>query len=575
MSKFGLLFVTLVVVCLLPTPHSIVVSQEVAAQDEETNLRSLQFQAVELNQASWAHWGPRKDRFSSWTNHSNRLIPVFSFGLKLNPVRGKKSLYRDEAKIKSLYGYLPEGTFNPEAKYFDQTDIYQLHQQARSKGKKHIILFVFDGMDWQTLQAAAIYRDKQVNYSKGKGRGIAFQDYKNGQPNFGFCVTSPHNGDTKTDVDSQVVLVPGTERRGGFSFQLGGSFPWDRLVDAQYLTGQRRTMRHAYTDSAASATSLNAGVKTFNGSINIAPDGKQITTLAHELQKDGFGIGVISSVPISHATPACVYSHNVTRSDYQDLTRDLLGLKSVAHREQPLPGVDVLIGGGWGEMSKEDNRQGINFVPGNKYLAKQDLDQIDVANDGKYVVVQRMEGTDGSKALAEAANEAAENKQRLFGFFGTGGGHLPYATADGGYDPTRGVSRADRYDEGTIKENPTLAEMTAAALTVLEKNETGFYLMVESGDVDWANHNNNIDDSIGAVFSGEAAFQVATDWVDANSNWDESCVVVTADHGHYFVLDDPRGLTGELEPMPEAEFKKAREEKQARDRAKEKAKENK
>ena len=42
--------------------------------------------------------------------------------------------------------------------------------------------------------------------------------------------------------------------------------------------------------------------------------------------------------------------------------------------------------------------------------------------------------------------------------------------------------------------------MTEAAISVLEQNERGFWLMVEAGDVDWANHNNNIDDSIGAVF---------------------------------------------------------------------------
>lgn len=49
-----------------------------------------------------------------------------------------------------------------------------------------------------------------------------------------------------------------------------------------------------------------------------------------------------------------------------------------------------------------------------------------------------------------------------------------------------------------ITENPTPAEMTTAALTVLQKREKGFWLMVEAGDVDWANHDNNIDTSIGA-----------------------------------------------------------------------------
>ena len=58
--------------------------------------------------------------------------------------------------------------------------------------------------------------------------------------------------------------------------------------------------------------------------------------------------------------------------------------------------------------------------------------------------------------------------------------------------------------------------------------------MVESGDVDWANHDDNLDNSIGAVNSGDAAVKVITDWVEKNSNWNESLLIVTADHGHYF-----------------------------------------
>jgi alkaline phosphatase len=63
--------------------------------------------------------------------------------------------------------------------------------------------------------------------------------------------------------------------------------------------------------------------------------------------------------------------------------------------------------------------------------------------------------------------------------------------------------------------------------------------MVEAGDVDWANHNNNLDDSIGAVFSGEAAFKKIVEWVEANSNWDETLLIVTADHGHLLNLTKP------------------------------------
>lgn len=81
--------------------------------------------------------------------------------------------------------------------------------------------------------------------------------------------------------------------------------------------------------------------------------------------------------------------------------------------------------------------------------------------------------------------------------------------------------------------------MTEAALTVLSKNPNGFWLMVEAGDVDWANHDNNLDASIGAVLSGDDAVRVVTNWVENNGGWDEAVMIVTGDHGHHLVLDDP------------------------------------
>ena len=258
------------------------------AQQDLHPLRTLQFQAIELNEAPWAHWGGHKTSvFSTWTNHSNRLIPVFSYGVDLNEVRRKNSAYRSEDKLKQLYGQVPEGTLNPKALYFDQTDIYRLNHGAFKSGKKNIILMVFDGMDWQTIHAAASYRLKKNAYKNWRGKGLAFQDYKRDESMFGFCVTSPYCNGATTDVDTQVVKAT-HDRRGGYSPEFGGHFPWENPSDPSYLLAQRRTLQHAYTDSASSATSLNAGVKTYNGSINVGPDGRAITTLAHQMQQGRF-----------------------------------------------------------------------------------------------------------------------------------------------------------------------------------------------------------------------------------------------------------------------------------------------
>ena len=135
----------------------------------------------------------------------------------------------------------------------------------------------------------------------------------------------------------------------------------------------------------------------------------------------------------------------------------------------------------------------------------------------------------------------------MLGFYGNGkyAGHLPFATADAQYDPTIGRSgpkKIEVYEPADLEENPLLTDMASAAIEVLSKNPKGFWLMVEAGDVDWANHDNNIDSSIGAVLSGDAAVKTITDWVETHSNWDESLVIVTADHGHYLMLEKPELL---------------------------------
>jgi alkaline phosphatase len=86
--------------------------------------------------------------------------------------------------------------------------------------------------------------------------------------------------------------------------------------------------------------------------------------------------------------------------------------------------------------------------------------------------------------------------------------------------------------------------MTEAAITTLAASKRPFALFVEAGDVDWALHDNNLDNAVGAVFSGEEAVKAIIAWVEKNSNWDESVLIVTADHGHYLVIDDPAALVG-------------------------------
>ena len=513
-------------------------------EPQQDFLRQLQFEAIESGKPIFGFWGDKNNKYSSWTNHSNRLVPIYTFGVTLENYVGNKSVYRSKERLAELYGYNPTETLNPNANYMDQTDVYHLQNQAIAAGKTNIILMVFDGMDWDTTRAAAIYKNKKVLYDKGKGKGLAFLDYDNCLTDFGAFVCSPHNNAAGYDVDGQVIPTMG-ERRGGYSIDYGGNSPWAKPKSLQYLIGKLKTLDHAVTDSASSATSMTTGYKTCNGAIAVDPQGKQLEPIARRLQREGYKVGVVCNVPFCHATPGAAYANKVRRNDYQDISRDMLGIRSISHKKKALPGMDVVIGCGWGEIRKnETKKQGRNYIPGNKYLADPDLEAIDVESGGQYVVAQRTQGKRGRVVLAESAKQAIANDKKLFGFFGVSGGHLPYQTADGCFDPTRGDKKAERYDVRDIAENPTLADMTRSALSVLETSKKGFWLMIEAGDVDWANHNNNIDDSIGAVFSGEAAFEAVTEWVEKNSSWDDTAVILTADHGHLFVLTDPDALTG-------------------------------
>mgnify|MGYP006268557397 CR=1 FL=1 len=523
----------------------------------------MQWIATHTGRAPWGRWGDQPQHYVSWSNHSNRLIPVYTFGIGLDAVAGANSPYRDRAKLEAIYGRLPDHTLNPDAEYFDQTDVHALQMAAVAAGKTRIVLMVFDGMDWTTTRTAAIALSGKVAYAEGRGTGLSFQDYAGAPTAFGFCCTSPANDGTKVDVDAQALVNPGGEKPGGYDPALGGATPWDPAARPTYLIGRDRDRPHAVVDSAASATAFCTGRKTYNDAINVGPAGEELEPAARTLQKRGWSVGAVTSVPIPHATPACAYANNVSRDDYQDITRDMVGVRSISHRDEPLPGLDVVIGCGFGVGDPDDrDDQGRNYEPPLKYAAISTLEAIDSRRGGPYQMALRTPGRKGAEVLADAAKAAITADRRLFGWFGTAAGNLPFATADGGHDPVV-VSDEGRarlfalgeqsglglkysqpivYAPGDVEENPTLAEMATAALDVLAAKGKPFWLMVEAGDVDWGSHGNDIDATIGAVKSGDDAFRAITGWIEAHGGWDDTAVIVTSDHGHMFVLEQPEAF---------------------------------
>ena len=542
-------------------------------EDRLKELQTASVASAKEKSARAYHFGSQgpNDVFSNHASHTNRLIPLYVFGRKadLGAVTGANSAYRSPEKIQALYdGVLPENTLNPRADYADQSDLFRVQSEAVARGAKHLFIVWFDGLDWPTTQAAAIVRTGTV-YHEGKGAGLIFQDETaGGSARYGFYVTSPTHDKNTPDLDAQSVTIPPGSLGGGYDARIAGPNPWTLgplgPKAPGYLKGQSADetdkagvaavggVLHAYTDSSTSAGAFASGRKAYNNGLNVLDDGTPVPTLFNRLQDKGWKVGTVTSVPFDHASPAAMYAHNVHRDDYQDLGRDMLGLPGIGHetKKHPRhPGLDVVIGTGFGQEASEKTlkAQGKNAVAGNLYLTDADKAAIDVRNGGPYLVAQTERGVPGGAALLDAARRAAAEGKRLFGFFGSKTlNHLPYRTADGRYDPAPDLDgKAETYTRADLKEQPTLAELTRAALTVLgARSGQPFALFVEAGDVDFALHKNNLDNAVGAVYSGEEAVKIIIDWVAANSNWDDSVLVVAADHGHYLVIDDLKALAG-------------------------------
>ena len=82
-------------------------------------------------------------------------------------------------------------------------------------------------------------------------------------------------------------------------------------------------------------------------------------------------------------------------------------------------------------------------------------------------------------------------------------------------------------------ENPLLKDATLAALEVLGRSKKGFFLMVEQGDIDWANHANDYRWMIGTMWDLDQAVRAAVDFVNRPGDditWENTLLIVTSHH---------------------------------------------
>ncbi|MDY7097030.1 MAG: alkaline phosphatase [Pseudomonadota bacterium] len=261
-------------------------------------------------------------------------------------------------------------------------------------------------------------------------------------------------------------------------------------------------------DSAGTATAMHSGQKTKIGVLGVGPGvtrGQCDTALANplpllgeEVKKRGLALGIVTTARLTHATPASVYSRSADRNWEFYLPDDQTnsGCKDIA-TQLIESDWDIALGGG---------RRGFygSEAGGRRSGAAEDLvAQWRARSSGAYV--------ETAQALQSAV--ASGSQKPVLGLFSSS--HMTYV--------------AD-LKEGS--QEPSLTDMTAAALTKLKSDPDGFYLMVESGRIDHAHHDGRAGYALEETVEFARAIQYAID----NTDPEETLIMVTADHSHVFTI---------------------------------------
>ncbi|MEA5573740.1 alkaline phosphatase [Calothrix sp. UHCC 0171] len=448
-------------------------------------------------------------------------------------------------------------------------------QQATRGNGINVILAIGDGMGWEMARATAVASGSPM-YTSGKGQGLNFQKLT------GYTLATTYgtiiqgsNGKFSAGNSALDGLNPTTGKSSvlkGFNFNpafhngdsgnligydaaRGGINPWTPGNDKEYI-------KQNPPDSANTATTLYTGVKTYNNALGVDIYEQRQTTILEQAARQGKSIGLVTSVPINHATPGAAASFVNRRNKYSNPSPDL---DNILQQTLTIFKPTVLLGGGHPLDLDNDTPTGgaynWNYIDKFTYY---ELTTKPKSNSYGYTFLER--GKNATKTLLETAAQIDPNQgEKLLGLYGARGqnGNLPFSTANGDYS-SAGLSSASLFsttDENNqiplpdkvrplnpgetdakfiqkeINENPTLADLSQAALTVLSKDKDGFWLMVEGGDIDWAAHDNNIDNLIGTVKDFDQAVGTIINWIQKNGGWEKNLLIVTADHDHYLTLN--------------------------------------
>ncbi len=261
-----------------------------------------------------------------------------------------------------------------------------------------------------------------------------------------------------------------------------------------------------FTDSGAAATAMSAGVKTYNGAIGVDASEKPVEHLLENAKELNKSTGVVTTVEWSHATPAGFVAHNVSRDNYEEIAKEMIFNSSV----------DVIMGAGnpW-----FDNDGAAIETPNTfKYVGGQSTWNCLVlgtagGSAGHWILIQNR--SDFQKLMHGSTPKRVVGTVQAF---------------ETTQQARSGNSSAAPYESPLNKNVPTLSEMALGALNVLHNNPDGLILMIEGGAVDWAAHANQKGRLIEEEIEFNQAVEAVNTWVEQNSNWGETLLIVTGDH---------------------------------------------
>ena len=369
-------------------------------------------------------------------------------------------------------------------------DALQVIKSINTNIAKNIIIFIGDGMSLTTLTAARIYKAQYKGRKEGK-------------------------------------LVKGEE--ASLTFQ---TFPHTALSKTYCIDRQT-------PDSSSTASAIYSGVKTnfktmgFDSSIiyrNVSSQltAKKVETIMKWAQDANKDTGFVTTARVSHATPAALYAHVADR-DYEcdkelppgspkeakDITYQLVN-------NDPGRRAKVVMGGGiksW--LSKEEHENNWKQDPYNDYDHTMDKAFHCERLDGENLVEKFLRKNETVPGFQKMKGKMVRNRDELLNLDISDTDYLLGLFSDGHmqYEDVR----ADQQTQ------PSLPEMTQAAINILQKNEkNGFFLMVEQSNIDHAHHKTRASASLLETMILDDAVEMALSLVDI----EDTLIIVTSDHSH-------------------------------------------